>query len=48
MFYKNKDLKQRGDGKWELWVKKTDDTYEVIIFDNSELEVLIGKFRKAK
>ncbi len=45
MFFKKVDLREREDGKWELWIKKSDTGFEVILLDNSELQALIGKYK---
>ncbi len=48
MFFKKVDLRERDDGKWELWIKKGDTGFEVIILDNSELQALVGKYKSLK
>ncbi len=45
MFFKKVDLRERDDGKWELWIKKGDAVFEVIILDSSELQALVGKYK---
>lgn len=48
MFFKKVDLKLREDGKYELWIKKNDHSFEVVILDVAELEALIGMYRQIK
>ncbi len=48
MFFKKVDLRERDDGGWELWIKKSDTGFEVIILDNSELQALLGKYKSFK
>ncbi len=45
MFFKKVDLRQKEDGTWELWIKKTDTRFEVIVLDTSELQALLGKYK---
>lgn len=48
MFFKKVDLTKRSDGLYELWVKKGDQIFEVILLDEAELEVIIAKYRETK
>ncbi len=45
MFFKKVDLRQNEEGNWELWIKKSDTGFEVIILDASELQALLGKYK---